>query len=274
VPDVFMQQLGYDGPMARTVTDLAMLLSVMAGRDDRAPLSLASDPGQFAAPLNRDFKGIRIGWLGDLGGVPMEAGMLDLCLDGLTRLEATGCIIEEARLSVSRDIIWQAFTTLRQGFLAGGMSALYQDPARRGQFKPEAQWEIEHGLKLSAVDLFAASMQRSTVYQAYRTLLEEFDFLAMPSAQIFPFDAHRTWPTEIAGVTMDSYHRWMEIVAGPSLAGVPTVAVPAGFGHGGLPSGIQIMGRPQQDFAVLQLAWAYEQVSQPVLSRLPAALTK
>ena len=215
---------------------------------------------------------VRIGWLGDLGGVPMEAGMLDLCLTGLRRLEATGCAIEPATLGVSRDVIWDSFVTLRHGLLAGRWRDAFADPGLRQKFKPEAVWEIEAGLRLSAVDFFAASVQRSAVYQAFQDAFAQYDFLALPSAQVFPFDAAVHWPTEIAGVAMDSYHRWMEIVAGPSLAGCPTIAVPAGFGRDGLPSGIQLIGRNHHDLAVLQLAYAYEQVSQSVLSVLPPAL--
>jgi amidase len=267
-----MQSIGIEGPMGRTVSDVAMLLSVMAGHDDRAPLSLTGDPAQFAAPLARDMKGVRIGWLGDLGGIPMEAGMLDLCLSGLRRLEDVGCVIEPARLDIGRETIWDSFVRLRQGFVAGGLIGLYGDAAKRDKFKPEARWEIEGGSRLSAVDLYAASARRSAVYQAFRSALQQYDFLAMPSAQVFPFDARLAWPKTVGGVAMDSYHRWMEIVAGPSLAGCPTAAVPAGFGPSGLPSGIQLIGRSQQDLAVLQLAYAYEQVSQPVLSVLPKLL--
>jgi amidase len=274
MPEVFMQSIGYEGPMARSVTDLALLLSMMAGYDARAPLSLTADPRQFTAPLQRDMTGVRIGWLGDRGGIPTVPGMLDLCLAELRRLEAAGCTIEPATLAVNRDALWDCFVKLRQGFLAGGLVGAYRDPASRGKFKPEAAWEIEGGLQLSAVDLYAASVQRSAVYQAYRTAFEEYDYLALPTAQVFPFDADLHWPTAIAGTAMDSYHRWMEIVAGPSLAGCPIAAVPAGFGPGGLPTGIQLIGRSQHDFAVLQLAHACEQGAQDILSVLPPLLSR
>jgi len=270
--EVFMQSIGYEGPMARGVADLAMLLSTMAGFDDRAPLSLTDDPRQFAAPLQRDLTGTRIGWIGDMGGIPMEPGILDLCLAGLRRLEAAGCVIQPAALNVDRSALWDSFVTLRQGFLAGSLIDAYRDPANRGKFKPEAVWEIEAGLRLSAIDLYAASVQRSSVYQAYRTAFETYDFLALPTAQVFPFDADLHWPRTVAGTAMDSYHRWMEIVAGPSLAGCPVAAVPAGFGPGGLPCGIQLVGRFQHDRAVLQLAYAYQQVARDILSVLPPAL--
>ena len=270
--EIFMQSIGYEGPMARTPRDLAMLLSVMAGRDDRAPLSLTDPADAFAAPLDRDMTGTRIGLLGDLGGLPMEAGMLDLCLAAMRRMEDVGCTIESASLGMSAEAIWAPFVTLRHGLMAGRMAAFYHDPVKRASLKPEAIWEIENGLRLSAVDLYAASVGRSAVYQAFRALFERFDVLALPSAQMFPFDADIAWPTHVGGVAMDSYHRWMEIVGAASLAGLPTVAVPAGFGAAGLPSGVQIIGPPRSDFAVLQFAQAYAHASASVLDRLPPAL--
>ncbi len=270
--ELYLQSVATEGPMARNVTDLAMLLSTMSGPDTRAPQSLSGNPQDFTRPLARDMAGVRIGWLGDLGGIPMAPGMLDLCLSGLQRLTAAGCTIEPATLGVGRETIWRSITTLRQAFQAGRLGPLYHDPAKRTQMKPEAVWEIEHGLRLSAVDVYAASVQRSAVYEAFRLAFEQFDFLALPTAQVFPFDATVPWPSVVGGVEMDSYHRWMEIVAGPSLAGLPIAAVPAGFGPDGLPSGIQLIGPPRQDFAVLQLAYAYEQVAQDVLHRLPPLL--
>ena len=272
-PEIFMQSMGYEGPMARTVGDLALLLSVMAGYDDRAPLSLQGDPHQFVAPIERDFRGVRIGWLGNLGSLPMETGMLDLCLGSLRRLESAGCVIEDASLGVSRERIWDSFVKLRSCIAAGSLGAFYADPAKRDLLKPEAIWEIENGLNLSATDVFAASIGRSEVYQSFQTAFRTFDFLALPTAQVFPFDAKQHWPRDVAGVTMTSYHNWMEVVAGPTLAGCPAIAVAAGFGPGNLPSGIQLIGPNLQDFAVLQLAHAYEQVARDVISTLPPMLS-
>jgi amidase len=272
-PELFLQQLGYEGPMGRSVADLAMLLSVMAGYDARAPLSLTGAPEQFAVPLARDVNGMRIGWLGDLGGKrPMEAGILDLCLAAVTSLETAGCVIEQASLGVDRDMIWESFVTLRQGLFAGRMIDFYRDPEKRPKLKPEAIWEIEGGLALSAVDFYRASERRSAVYQAFLRLFEKFDFLALPSAQVFPFDAGATWPAEIAGVAMDTYHRWMEVTAPATLAGCPTICVPAGFGPQGLPTGVQIIGRGQADFSVLQIGHVYEEINRDRLAILPPAL--
>lgn len=141
---------------------------------------------------------------------------------------------------------------------AGALRSLYADPTKRTRLKPEAVWEVETGMKLSGEEVFAASLARSDLYQAVRGLLERLDYLVLPTAQVFPFDATVHWPEEIGGVEMDSYHRWMEVVALPTLCGLPTIAIPAGFDPRGLPMGLQIIGRWRDDLGVLQLAHAYE----------------
>lgn len=138
--------------------------------------------------------------------------------------------------------------------------------------KPEAIWEIEGGLKLSGADVWKASAQRSKWYEALRQLFQRYDYLVLPTAQVFPFDAKTHWAKEIAGRPMDTYHRWMEVVIGPTLAGLPTISVPAGFNAAGLPMGLQVIGKAQADLAVLQIAYAYEQATQWVQKRTPSML--
>jgi amidase len=255
--EVFYQQMGYEGPMGRTVADLAMLLSVQAGHDPRTPLSIDQDPSMFAGSLQRDFRGTRIGWMGDYRGyLPMEDGVLALCREALKGFEAIGCTVEEAIPDYPMDELWRTWLTLRHFTIAGLGGGLYADPARRALMKPELVWEIEGGLKLSATEVWKASVQRSKWYEALRRLFETYDYLVLPTAQVFPFDADLHWATEIAGRPMDTYHRWMEVVVGGSLAGLPIASVPAGFNAQGLPMGLQVMGRAQADLAVLQLAHA------------------
>jgi amidase len=134
--------------------------------------------------------------------------------------------------------------------------------------KPELTWEIENGQGLSAQDVHATSMIRSDWYRHVLVLFERYDFLILPSAQVFPFDADLHWPAEIAGRKMDTYHRWMEVVIGPTMAGLPVAAMPAGFGSQGLPTGIQIIGRPRADRRVLEMAMAYEDATD-WLGRMP-----
>ena len=271
--DLFFNQLGYAGPMGRSVPDLAMLLSTQAGYDARAPLSISEDPAQFAGSLERDVGGTRIGWLGNYDGyLPMEDGVLAQCESALKDFESIGCKVEAARPDHPMEQLWQTWLTLRHFSCAGTLGALYRDPEKRALLKPEAQWEVEGGLRLSGEDVWNATVARSQWYNALLSLFERYDYLALPSAQVFPFDANEHWPKAIAGRTMDTYHRWMEVVIGASLAGLPVVCVPAGFNAQGLPMGLQVIGKPQGDLAVLQLAHAYDQATQWVKRRKPALL--
>ena len=274
--DVFWQNFATSGPMARSVRDLALLLSVQAGPDPRAPFSLPDDPAVFAGSLARDWKGRRIGWLGDLGGaLPMEAGVIDTCVRALDAFRAIGMTVEDARLSEPADAMWRNARTLRHWSQAADLMPFYADPAKRAMMKPEAIFEIEGGLALTAQQLAQASEGRTRIYQAFRTLFETYDFLVLPTAQVFPFDVATRWPTEIAGKPMDSYHRWMEVTLPPTMAGLPTLAVPAGFGGAQrLPIGLQVIGRNHADLSVLQVGHAYEQASPWIARALPDALKR
>jgi amidase len=272
--ELFMGQLSTGGPMGRTVSDVAMLLSVLAGSDSRAPLSIEQEPRIFTETLARDFKGTRIGWLGNLGGhLQLENGIMDLCRGALRVLEDLGCKVEEARLNFPPDRMWDTWVTLRHWLTAADLQPLYDKPANRERMKPEARWEVEGGSNLSAADVFRASVARSDFYRAVATSFESFDYLLLPSAQVFPFDARIHWPKEINGVSMDTYHRWMEVVVPGSLLGSPVINVPIGFNTDGLPMGMQIIGRHNADRSVLQIAFAYEQATQWTKKILPKLLT-
>lgn len=261
--ELFLGTFSTSGPMGRSVRDVAMLLSVMAGPDARAPLAIDERADVFSGPLQRDFHGTRIGWLGDFAGyLPFEPGILELCKKALTSFESLGCGIDDAHPDFPPARLWETWLTLRHANSAGSLIDLYQDPARRAKLKPEIQWEIAGGLNITAVELQRASQARSDWYRALERAFQQFDYLAVPSAQVFPFDAQLHWPTEVAGRTMDTYHRWMEVVIGPTLAGLPSINVPVGFGERGLPMGMQLIGRHHADLAVLQLAHAYEQIAR------------
>jgi amidase len=122
--------------------------------------------------------------------------------------------------------------------------------------KKEACFEVEQALRLAAIDVFDASARRSDWCRAMDRLFERYDFLLLPSAQCFPFDARVRWPREIGGRSMDTYHRWMEVVIYATLAGCPAINIPAGFSAEGLPMGLQIFARPSRD------AHAYEQATR------------
>ena len=268
--ELFLHQLGTPGPMGRTVADVAMLLSVQAGYDLRAPLSIDEDPSMFARSLTRDFGGAGIGWLGDYDGyLPMEPGVMETCTAALSAFETIGCVVDAVRPNFSMERLWKAWLVLRAFLIAGNLGVPHADPKLRAMMKPEARWEVESGSQLSAADVHRASVDRSSWYHALVALFERFDYLVLPTAQVFPFDATLDWPKQIAGRSMDTYHRWMEIVIGPTLASLPVLAVPAGFGPTGLPIGLQIIGRPRADFAVLRIGHAYEAATRHTSTRSP-----
>jgi amidase len=273
--DVFFQQLGTEGPMGRTTEDVARLLCTMAGWDARAPLSLADPlPEPAAADPIACAPGRRIGWLGSVWpDLPLEPGIRELCEGALRKLEAHGYVVEPCKLDVPRDSNWTAWLRLRQMLVGGKLAALHAQPALREKMKPEARWEVEQGFQLTAPQLYQATVQRTAVYQAFRRLFEHHDYVAAPSAQVFPFDAELHWPRSVAGVAMDTYHRWMEIVTPFSLAGLPVVSVPAGFNAAGLPMGLQLAGPARADLGVLALARAFEAIAPWTTQRPPALAT-
>lgn len=270
IGDGYVAQLATEGPMGRTVRDVAMLLSVQAGGDARQPLSIAEDGSAFAMPLRPEARGLRIGWLGDLGGhLPFEPGILPLCEAALRRFESLGAAVEPLALGYPADEVWQTWLTWRRFLVAGTLGPLGADPARHARLKPEAQWEYDQGQGLTGPQVHAASSHRTPFYRHMVALFERFDLLALPSAQVWPFPAEWTWPREVAGRRMDTYHRWMEVVIYATLAGLPAISVPAGFGDAGLPMGLQLIGPPLGDLRVLNAAAAYETTIGDLLARRP-----
>ena len=272
--DSFFQQLGTEGPMARSPEDLARLLAIQSGRDARAPLSLYGEGADAdALTLDVPVRGLRIGWLGSIWpDLPVAPGILGMCESGLHLLEGLGCRVAPAVLDFARERSWSAWTTLRQFSIGGMLAGDHADPVRRAQFKPEAVWEVEGYLRLSAADVHRATVDRSALYQAVLALFDQHDVLVAPTAQVFPFEAHRHWPECIGDVQMDSYHRWMEVITPMTLTGLPTVSVPLGFNADGLPMGMQLIGRPGADHALLGLAQQYHLASQWPQKRRPPAL--
>ena len=273
--DAWLPSMGVTGPMARNVTDLAMLLSVQAGFEARLPLSLDGEGTSFQWRLGASFKGKRIAWGGDFKGyTPCESGVLEVCRAAVMNFESLGCTIEEAIPDFDLEAVWRAFMRLRGWQQGSPLLAYYNDPAKRGLLKAEAIFEIEMGLKQSAYDITAASVVRTDWTRAVRRFFERYDFFVVPTAQVFPFDVNEHWPQEIAGKKMETYHEWMKAVCLVTMSGCPALAAPAGFNDKGLPIGIQLIGPSRQEFSCLQLAYAYESTLDPAHHRLPALLNR
>jgi amidase len=265
--DAFLDGLSTSGPMGRRVLDVALLLGTQAGEDRRVPGSLSGrldelstiDAARAILDADAGLGGARIGWLGDLGGhLPFEDGVLDVVGRGLDRLASLGAMVEPATIPVDLDELWRAWLVWRNLLVGTGLGPLAADPARRALIKPEALWEIDQGASLTGAAVAAASEVRTRYALAMCALFERFDVLVVPTAQVWPFPIGERWPATVGGRTMDTYHRWMEVTIYATFAGLPAISVPAGFDHRGLPMGMQLIGPPRDDIAVLRAAARYE----------------
>jgi amidase len=246
-----------DGPMARTVADAAYLLSVMAGADPRDPGCYSSDPSLFRGRLERSFKGTRIAWCPDLGGLPCDPRVRSVLEVQRHTFESLGCIVEEAcpDLTDAESI----FLTIRAFSNAAVLGRLLA--TSRHLMKPEAIWNIEAGLALTGEDLSRAMMQHAQLLERVRQFQEKYEFLVCAVNQVPPFEATLDWPKTVDGVTMTNYLEWMKTAYMISVTLRPAISVPAGFTSEGLPVGVQIVGRFRDDLSILQLAYAFEQAT-------------
>lgn len=243
------------GPMARRVEDCALLLSAMAGPDRRDPLSLPEPGRRFREALDRDFRGVRVAWSRDLGGLPVDHRVRD-ALEGKRRaLDALGCSIEDAEPNFDgADAIFQV---LRAFHFAAAFRDL--EPDRMAELKETLVWNIEVGRQLRSEELADAEIRRGALYQRFATFQDDYEFLLAPVVQVPPFNLDVEWIREIEGVAMETYIDWMRSCFYISLLGNPAISVPFAFTAEGLPIGLQIIGRLGDDRGVLQLAHAVEQ---------------
>lgn len=270
-PELWVSQLATDGPMARNVRDLAQLLSIQAGHDPRVPLSIAQGPQSFVPVDLADPRQFRVGWLGDLDGyLATEPGILPVCEQALHVLAGAGTQVEPLAPGFEPELVWEAWLVWRRALVASAVGAVLVQPGAREKVKAEALWEHDSAADLSFAQFMQASQRRGAFHSHMLGLLQRFDVLAMPAAQVWPFDIHERWPREIAGRPMDTYHRWMEVTLYATFAGLPAISVPCGFdAQGRLPMGLQLIGKPGGETALLQLAAIYEQLMSDVIGRRP-----
>ncbi|MCA2010622.1 amidase [Cereibacter sphaeroides] len=264
--ETFLHPLSTNGPMARNPRDLAALLDVLSGPVPERPFTLPKE--NFLAGIEAEVKGRRVAWLGDWGGAyPMEDGVLATCEAALGLFDTLGVTVEAVQAPFDAGALWQSWLDLRAFANADRLGTLYAHPEWRRQLKGTAIWEIETGQKLTLEAVKAASLSRSRWYAKAAELFRTYDALILPTAQVWPFPVAQEYPTEIAGRSLDTYHRWMEVVIPASLIGLPAIAVPAGFGAQGLPMGLQLIGRHGGDLGLLQLAEAWHQAADWVGKR-------
>ena len=249
--------LSTSGCLGRSVADLAFALSTITGPDSRAPLSL-EQPGELLAhPLGRDFKGVRVAWFKDLGGVPFDTNVRALVDGHRKTFEFLGCVVEQAEPDFA--VAETSFRILRAWNSANSYGArLHEHP---DAFKDTLKQEIEDGLRLTGTDLARAEVAHGQLWRRFQAFLEKYEYFILPTTQLPAFDINLPYPTEIAGVKFNSYIDWMKSCWYISATGNPAASVPCGFTPEGLPVGIQIVGRNREDFSVLQMAHAFEEAT-------------
>src|SRR5688572_767736 len=268
-PDPF-PGIGFNvnGPLARSVSDVAFLMGVMAGPDPRDPDCFASDPSMFAEPLARDLTGTRVAWCLDLGGLPVDRHVRQVIEQQRHAFESLGCIVEGACPDLSGAD--EVFLTIRAWRAAGVLGPLLAE--HRHLMKPEAITEIERGLAISRNEVDQALIQHQLFVDDFRRFQARYPFIVCVVNQVPPFDVEIDWPHSIEGETMHSYTDWMKSAYWVSTTLCPAISVPAGFTDDGLPVGLQIIGHYKDDAGVLQLAYAFEQATRFGDRRPPIAV--
>jgi amidase len=243
--------------MARTVQDVALMLSAIAGPDPRFPISIAESSDMFTQTLDRSFKGAKVAWSMDLGGLPVDTRVSETIEKQRNVFESLGCVLEEEFPDFSEADeafkVWRAWLfDLQYGELLN---------THRELMKDTVIWNTEEGGKQSGPQIGQAEIKRTALYHRFREFMESYEFLILPVSQVPPFDVKQQYITEINGIKMETYLDWMRSCYYISVTGHPAISVPCGFTPEGLPVGVQMVGRHQCEFSVLQLAHAFEQAT-------------
>ena len=252
----FLNTLAVSGPMARSVEDLGLLLSIMAGPDPRDPTSLSDDPTQYAASLRGDLEGVRVAWAGELG-LTWEPDCYSVARATMDRFDAAGSHVEDAApdLSGAMDV----FRTLRSLIFSDFGEVVPEE--KWPLLKETVRWNIQCGRDLVLADVTKAELERTRIHLAMTEFFERYDVLALPTTQVAPFPVEIEYPTEIGGTVMEDYIDWMSSCCVISSTGCPAISVPAGFTSDGLPVGLQLVAAVGQEAKLLDIAKGFENAS-------------
>ncbi len=249
--------LAVSGPIARSVADVALFLSAIAGPDPRNPLSIDEDPAKFSAPLGRDFKGVRVAWWRGLGGIPFEPEVRRI-VDGSRRVfEDLGCVVEEAEPDFAG--VDEAFPLLRYVANHARYAPLVRQ--RPEWVKDTIKFEVAQAERATGADISRALARQAQMFNQSREFFARYAYFVLPVTQVEPFDVNTPYPTSISGTAMTTYIDWMRSCWYVTMMSNPAISVPAGFSVAGLPVGLQIVGRHRDELSILQLAHAFEQAT-------------
>ncbi len=249
--------LSTSGPMARTVADVALFLSAMVGDYAYDPLALVDNGAMFRAPLERSFKGSRVAWFTNVGGIPFESEITRVVNACQTVFTDLGCTVQSAEPDFTG--VDEAFPILRHlSYHASYAKMARENPT---MFKDTVKWEIAEAERNSGADVARASARQAKMTRDVARFFEQYDYFVLPVTQVEPFDITTEYPTSVAGSTMPTYIDWMRSCWYVTFMACPCISVPAGFTANGLPVGLQIVGKRRADWSVLQMAHAFEQAT-------------
>ena len=248
--------LWVEGPMARSVSDVALMLDAMAALSAHDPLSRPAPPDGFQASVRRGRAPRRIGFSTNLGLRNIDPQVADVCAAAVRGFKALDCAVEGEAPDFSGAI--DCFQVLRALMFAGVRGELI--PAERDRINPDIVWNIEKGLTLSGAEIIAAQRMRDALYHRLARFFDDFSLLACPTVAVPPFPVEHRFPTEIAGEKLTTYIDWMFLTFVITLTGCPAISLPCGLTKDGLPIGLQLVGPPHSDGDLLGMARLLEEV--------------
>ncbi len=250
-----------DGPIARSVEDLALMFDAMVGFDARDPLSAPSPEGPFRAAARQPARpGERVAFSAAPGGLPVDDEIAAVCERAVRRLAAAGLAVEAAEPDTAgaRD----AVLALRGDGYARTWEPMLE--VHRTDFTPDVLGDIERGLRQGADTLRAAQRQRAVLQRSMADFLRGIPFFICPATQAMPFPVETPWPTAIGASKLENYVDWLMINYTWSLVACPVLALPVGLSRSGLPVGIQLIGPPRSEAALLRFgAWIERELGSP-----------
>jgi amidase len=251
--------LSVHGPMARTVPDAALLFGVMAGTDERDPLSWPQEPATPLEPI--DLASLRVAISEDLGFAPVDDRIRRVFRDAVARFRGVFASVDDRDPPLD-DSANEAFEVIRAlNFLAGHAATWRSRPEMLG---PNVRTNVEQGLAMSLEDAARAMKTHTRLYQRFLEFMDDYDALLCPAMAVPPFPHARLYVEAINGQPLRTYFHWLALAYGLTLTAHPVACIPCGRDHTGMPFGIQVCGRRYGDGRTLAIAAALEQHLQSI----------
>ncbi|MCY4590671.1 MAG: amidase family protein [Alphaproteobacteria bacterium] len=265
------QPFGVAGPMARTVPDVALMLDAMTGFHPADPISLPREAGRYVDAVAARTLPRRVAFSRDLGVTPVDPEVAEICEAACRRFSALGCTVEEAHPDFSD--IQDIFQTWRALLFYTGKRTLLE--TRRSELKPEVIWNIERASDISVDDFARVELARGRYIERARAFFETYDLLVCPATVVPPYPVEQRYVERLGDHEFSNYVEWLTIAYAITMTGHPAMSVPAGFTASGLPVGLQLVGGPRGEAALLSAAALYEEEAGlsgkvPIVPRSPA----